>query len=223
MATSSSATSSLASHTDVMERSIILAEVMAEIFTKNYRYVLSKGAISSWTSFPPPKGAELNCEACAYLFKWMAEKRGIRDGLRVVYLRPENGFIVAAAPGLLALGTSEPTIVTDLFRGWEFDNHYRVRDTEQGDKSYDAVFGSCGVLNPGGIAGTVPVPAPQVPSGSMISDYGKKYRIERSVHHPTRTVLIPPMTKDSPIDPQYLLTDANFGLVTQKEMPAKYK
>ena len=223
MATSSSSISHLASEMDVMERSIILAEVMAAIFTKGYRYVLSKGAISSWTSFPPPTGSELNCEACAYLFKWMAEKRGIREGLRVVFVKPVNGFIVRAAPGLLALGTTEPTITTDLFRGWEFDNHYRVRDTQQGDKSYDAVFGCCGVLNPDGILGTVAMPAPHVPVGTMVSDYGKKYRIQRSLHQPTSTVLIPPMTRDSLIDPQYVLTDANFSLVTQKEMPEKYK
>jgi hypothetical protein len=60
MAASSSSIANLANEMDVMERSIILAEVMAEIFTKNYQYVLSKGAITSWTSFPPPRGAELN-------------------------------------------------------------------------------------------------------------------------------------------------------------------
>ena len=50
MATYSSSISHLASEMDVMERSIILAEVMAAIFTKGYRYVLSKG----WTR--PAKG-----------------------------------------------------------------------------------------------------------------------------------------------------------------------
>jgi hypothetical protein len=153
----------------------------------------------------------------------MAEKRGVRSGLRVVSVRPEGGFIVSAAPGLLALGTTEPTVVTELFRGWEFDNHYRVRDTEQGDKGYDAIFGSCGALNPDGIVGTVQEPAPQLPRGTMSSDYGKKYRIQRSVHQPTSVVLISPMRRESPVGAQYIISDASFRLIEQKEMPAKYR
>lgn len=201
----------------LVERCIIMGEVLEEIAGAGYVYSLPKGS-SAWQSFPPPKGTELNCEAAAYLLKWLAEKRGIRGGLRIVVLKPRFGFIVEAEPGMLALGTTAPEIVTPLLSCWEFDNHYRVRDSEAGDKAYDAIFGSSGVLNPKGVAATPPEQNPVVPIGTMISDYGEKYRITRGVHLKTTVELIHGKLKASQIDANFMLSDANFALVEKERI-----
>ena len=201
----------------LVERCIIMGEALEEIAAAGYVYNLTKGS-SNWQSFPPPKGTELNCEAAAYLLKWLAERRGIRRGLRVVVLKPRFGFIVEAGPGMLALGTTPPEIVTPLLSCWEFDNHYRVRDSEAGDKAYDAIFGSSGVLNPKGVRATPPEPDPVVPIGTMITDYGEKYRITRGLNRKTTVELIHGKLKASQIDPTFMLKDANFALI-EKERP----
>jgi hypothetical protein len=200
---------------DVMERCIIMGEVLAEIATAGYVYTLSKGS-TSWLKFPPPQGTQMNCEAAAYLLKWLAEKRGIRGGLRIVKFSTPLGFMVEAAPGLSALGTTPPEVITPELRCWEFDNHYRVRDTEQGDKAYDAIFGTSGAFNPEGVLCTKQTLVP----GGMVGEYGEKYRITRTTKM-TKVELMSGKTKSSKVDARYVISDPTFELVLEKNERAK--
>ncbi len=219
MASSSLSLVDSADKQDVMERCIIMGEALAEIAAAGYVYKLSKRS-TTWLKFPPPKGTEMNCEAAAYLLKWLAEKRGVRGGLRIVKIRIKLGFAVAVAPGTFALGTTPPEVITPELCCWEFDNHYRVRDTEQGDKAYDAIFGTSGVFNPEGIICTKQT----LVAGGMIGEYGEKYRITRT-NDKTKVELMSGKTKASPVDARYVVSDPTFELVlaeNERDKPKNY-
>ena len=48
--------------------------------------------------------------------------------LKVVATKIDDGFFVPSPPGVKALGGNAPTVSTVHVKGWEFDNHYRVKD-----------------------------------------------------------------------------------------------
>ena len=116
----------------------------------------------------------MNCQAAACLAKVMAENRGITE-LKIVTTNIKDGFFVPSAQGIKALGNNEPPVRTAQVMGWEFDNHYRVKDLVI-NKVYDPTFGTSGNFNPAGVRCT----STQVEFPKMISIYGEKYKIIRS-------------------------------------------
>jgi len=136
-----------------MERVALMGNVLGIISTQGYIYDLSKG-FSTWPVVPPPRGTRINCMAAAKLAKRMAEeKHGVEGSfLKLVVAKPKGGFIVPASPGMKALGTTVPGIVSPGFSCWEFDNHYRVKDPQGLNKIYDPIFGTSGNFNPTGIS-----------------------------------------------------------------------
>ena len=155
------------------ERLAIMGEVILKIQGAGYIYDLQKGA-SHWAKIPPPRGTKLNCQAAARLAKEMAEERGV-TGLKIIATKLKDGFFVPSAPGVKALGSNEPPVRTPQVRGWEFDNHYRVKDPVI-NKVYDPTFGTSGNFNPEGVKCT----STEVDWPKMISIYGEKYKIIRS-------------------------------------------
>ena len=122
---------------------------------------------SVWRSKPgelPPPGALMNCQAAAVLAKHVAahrlhkgpekarDKEAVTAELQIVTVGPANDFFVPSKR--LAFRTREPAVTGEV-TGWEFDNHYRLRDTTT-DEVYDPVFGTGPDDNPVGYAADKP-------------------------------------------------------------------
>lgn len=174
-----------------------MGEVLQQIQGAGYIYDLGRGA-SSWVKLPPPRGTRLNCQAAARLAKEMAEQRGV-TGLKIVATKIADGFFVPAAAGVKALGGNPPPVNTVHVKGWEFDNHYRVKDTVTG-KVFDPTFGTSGNFNPTGVRCT----STNVEGMKMISVYGTKYKIIRNAAFEAE--LLSPL----PVADKDVVEDADF-------------
>lgn len=155
------------------DRFNLIRECMSEIHSRRYRYDLAKGG-TNWNQIPPPAGTGLNCRAVAHLLTKMAEKRGVQ-GLTVVSTHIKDGFFLLAPVGKHAFGTTPPPVNSATLKGWEFEHHYRVKDTVTG-KVYDPTFSTSGEQNPTGIKCT----ASQSQGLVMTSIYGGRYKVTRS-------------------------------------------
>lgn len=183
---------------DVAERTLIMGEVLGEISTAGYIYDLGAGN-HSWAVVPPPRGTRLNCQAAARLAIRMAEDRGV-ESLQVVSTKLKDGFLVQASRGMKAFGNSDPMIQLHNFSGWEFDNHYRVKDPV-GGKVYDPTFGTSGNFNPKGIHCTTET---YFKGTTMVSVYGEKYEVTRTHVFEVKEL------KPGPIAPRFVVDDRNF-------------
>jgi hypothetical protein len=117
----------------------------------------------------------------------------------LLYKNDKYGYFVPAKAGLLALGC-RPEINTTAVQGWEFEKHWRVKDTKTG-VIYDPTFGTSGNDNPAGILGT----SETVNGLNMTTVYGEKYRIER-INAQVRCEEI----SRTPPDPKYLVNNSHF-------------
>jgi hypothetical protein len=156
-----------------MQRQNVMRGVLQDIQNAGYVYDLGAGA-ANWPKVPPPRGTHLNCQAAARLAKRMGEERGVNN-LRLVATNIQGGFFIPADVGRKALGGNNPPVQTPQVRGWEFDNHYRVKDSSTGTV-YDPVFGTNGGTNLVGVKCT----SEQVNFPNQISVYGGKYKITRT-------------------------------------------
>jgi hypothetical protein len=147
-------------------------EVLQE---SHYIYDLSKGGVNAKEHAPPPYGTRMNCQSAARVFVQIAIDMGMEPGSLqpMLYKNDRFGYFVPARTGLLALGC-QPEIDTTAVKGWEFEKHWRVRDTKLG-VVYDPTFGTAGNDNPQGILGTSEI----VNGLNMTTVYGEKYRIAR--------------------------------------------
>jgi hypothetical protein len=185
-----------------------MGTVLGVISSQGYIYDLSKG-YSQWVKLPPPRGTRINCRAAAILAKRLAEEQYDVDGdfLKIICAKPKGGFIVLSNSGIKALGTTNPEIKTKNIGCWEFDNHYRVKDTAGFNKIYDPIFGSSGNLNPQGIKASSDTKLEKV-EGTMcqITEYGEKYRVIRSLGAQNGIEVL----NKSPVDIKYIVTDQDF-------------
>ena len=179
------------------ERQTIMREVILQIQNQGYIYDLGKGA-SNWTQVPPPRGTKLNCQSAARLAKEMAELRGV-TGLKIVATNIKDGFFIRVDAGRKALGSSSPPVHTAQVLGWEFDNHYRVKDPMT-NTVYDPVFGTSGGTNLVGVKCT----STEVVFPIQISVYGKKYNIIRA------TVFKAELLSNAPVAVQYQVGDKDY-------------
>ncbi|MBN1932483.1 MAG: hypothetical protein JW786_12845 [Desulfobacterales bacterium] len=104
-----------------------------------------------------------------------------------------------STPSIKALGGNRPPVQTAQVSGWEFDNHYRVKDPVI-NKVYDPTFGTSGNFNPVGIKCT----ATEVDFPRMISIYGEKYKVIRS------NIFEAQLLSLAPIDPQYFVDNPDY-------------
>lgn len=190
------------------ERMALMGEVLGAISSQGYVYDLSKG-FSMWPILPPPGGTRINCQAAANLAKRLAEEKLGLEGkhLKVVSTKPKGGFIVPAASGRKALGTTAPDVVTLALSCWEFDNHFRVQDPKGLNKVYDPIFGTSGNHNPTGISASSETKLERIQGAfCQITEYGEKYRITRGIGIKSTVEVL----KQGPVAANYVISDANF-------------
>ena len=160
-----------------------LVSIMNLIHEKGYIYDLNKSS-TSWLELPPPPGTKLNCKSAAILMKRIAEQQGI-ENIKIVQTKIEKGFFVPSEPGIKALGTTDPMVITTAVCGWEFDNHFRVKDCKT-NIIYDPIFWTSGTTNPDGIRCTSSAVEDSYilfffsQGKAFVSVYGDKYEITRS-------------------------------------------
>jgi hypothetical protein len=183
----------------VAERKKIMSEVLQQIQAAGYVYDLGAG-FSNWANVPPPAGTKLNCQAAARLAQRMGEERGV-TGLQIVSTKIKDGFFVPADPGRKAFGSSDPPVQTAHVRGWELDNHYRVKDP-QTNTVYDPTFGTSGGTNLVGVKCT----STQVKFPKQISVYGGKYKITR-----TPGGFEAELVSQGPVGVQYKVSDKDYA------------
>jgi hypothetical protein len=182
------------------ERKRKLSQILELIQDSGYIYDKSKGGVNGKMQMPPPAGTRMNCESAARIFMQLAMDMGI-DGLQALYFKggdQGNGYFVTAG-NFQALGC-QPEINSLVIKGWEFDNHWRVKDTTTG-LVYDPTFGTSG-QNPTGILGTS---METDRNFNMTTTYGEKYRIRRQGIN----VEVKELTK-APTNPIYFVTDLMF-------------
>jgi hypothetical protein len=182
------------------ERKTKLNEILKLLQSSGYVYEKSKGGVHGKTQMPPPPGTKMNCESAARIFMQLAKDMGI-DNLQPLFFKGGDkgyGYFVPAS-GKLALGC-RPEIETPAVKGWEFDNHWRVKDPTTG-QIYDPTFGTSG-QNPAGILGTA---METDKNFNMTTVYGEKYRVKRQGVRVECTEL-----SKGPPNPKYAVTDASF-------------
>ena len=182
------------------ERKQKLQQILELLQDSRYVYDKSKGGVHGITQMPPPPGTRMNCESAARIFMQLAKDMGI-DNLQALYFKGGDFGYFVPASGRLALGC-QPEINTLAAKGWEFDNHWRVRDVTAG-LIYDPTFGTCG-NNPSGILGTSMVTDA---SFNMTTVYGEKYRIKRQGIRVECTEL-----SKAVVAPKYQVGDPKFTL-----------
>ena len=179
------------------ERKQKLEKILDLLQDSGYTYYKPSGGVAT-TQMPPPPGTRMNCESAARVFMQLASDMGV-DGLDAYYYQGgTNGYFVPAK-GKLALGC-QPEINTIAAKGWEFDNHWRVKDRTTG-VMYDPTFGTSGV-NPEGINAT------DMTTGKnfeMTTVYGKKIQIKRTGVKVECTEI-----SKAPVGAQYIIRDTNF-------------
>ena len=160
------------------ERKRALNETLTIIRTAGYHYEMAKGGAHALPQFPPPAGSRLNCRSAAWVFLKHAHQAGV-DGLQpLFFMHAKGGYLVLAVGMYQALG-DPPQIQSPAFSGWEFENHYRVRDP-QSAIVYDPTFctaSNTGRGNPVGVLATSEKSDPR--TFSMTTVYGNRYEVKR--------------------------------------------
>jgi len=162
------------------ERKDKLNRLLELLQTSRYSYAKERGRVGIET-LPPAPGTAMNCESAARIFMQIASDMGV-DKLQALYFGATRtnkrgdklGYLVLQERGVKALGNG-PEINKPPVAGWEFDNHWRVKDPET-NIIYDPTFGTSSPMNLKGIQGT------DMTTGlnfSMTTVYGDKYTITR--------------------------------------------
>jgi len=184
------------------ERQQKLNKILELLQESNYIYDTAKGGMHGKTQMPPPLGTRMNCESAARVFMQLAKDMEIENLQALYFKEDERGYgYFVPANGKLALGC-QPEINSPVVNGWEFDNHWRVKDITTG-QIYDPTFGTSGE-NPIGILGT------SMETGlnfNMKTIYGEKYCIERQGMRVECSELSKAL-----LNQKYLVNDANFVL-----------
>ena len=108
----------------------------------------------------PPAGTRMNCEGAALLMRDMALHLSPAGSfspvhLRIVHVHAPNQMLFPWRANMTqALGGAAPPYVLNI--GWIFDNHYRLRDANDGNRLYDPTFRTSSPNNYDAIAGSVP-------------------------------------------------------------------
>lgn len=185
------------------ERKKKLNQILELLQDSRYIYDKTKGGVHGKAQMPPPPGTHMNCESAARIFMQLAKDMGIDNLLALYFKGGEHGYgYFVPASGKLALGC-QPEINSPVAKGWEFDNHWRVKDTTTG-QIYDPTFGTCGQQNPVGILGTS---METDRNFNMTTIYGEKYRVKRQGIRVECTEL-----SKAPPNPKYLVNDSSFVL-----------
>ncbi|HWN93724.1 MAG TPA: hypothetical protein VNT99_01715 [Methylomirabilota bacterium] len=164
----------------IPERKKKLEDNLELLQTSQYRYDLSKTAVNGKVQMPPPPGTGMSCGSAARIFMQLAADMGI-DGLQSLYYTAPHGsggYFVLDRGSDKALG-DPPQISGAAFKGWEFENHYRVKDP-QTNIIYDPTFGTSSADptgNPAGYKATSEITDPK--TFTMTSIYGGRYQVKR--------------------------------------------
>jgi len=190
------------------DRKKILANILTTIRAAGYHYDLSKGGARANPLFPPPAGSKLNCRSLAWVFMKYANKAGV-DGLQPIFFKwAEGGFLVMEAGTYKAL-REQPQYRGQAFSGWQFDNHYRVKDPQSG-VVYDPTFctaSNVGRGNPPGVQATSETTDPK--TFSMTTVYGGRYEVAtKGVQVSCREL------NHNLVLPAYIVDDAKFKPTT---------
>ena len=156
-----------------------LADILRTIQSAGYHYDLAKGGAHVNPLFPPPAGTKLNCRSAAWLFLRHAKQAGIGDGLQALYYSaPKGGYLIMDL-GMYRALSDPPQIQGGAFGGWEFENHYRVKDTKTGIV-YDPTFCTASNLGRGNPVGVLAT-AEQTDAKTfrMTTVYGTRYEVAR--------------------------------------------
>ena len=185
-----------------VERKKKLNQILVLLQDSRYIYDKTKGGVYGKTQMPPPPGTRMNCESAARIFIQLAKDMGI-DNLQALYFKGgEHGYgYFVPANDKLALGC-QPEINSLVAKGWEFDNHWRVKDTAT-VQIYDPTFGTSG-QNPIGILGTS---MKTDRNFKMTTIYGEKYQVKRQGILVECTEL-----SKAPPNQKHLVNDASFVL-----------
>ena len=183
------------------ERIKKLDSILELLQDSGFIYDKVMGGVTGVTQMPPPSGTKMNCESAARIFMQLAKDMGVPiEELQALYYKAgTNGYFVPAGT-VRALG-GMPEINTFAAKGWEFENHWRVRDTVTGT-IYDPTFGTKSPMNPGGILASSMT---YDKSFNMTTVYGEKIQIKRMGIRVECTEL-----NKMPIASKYNLSDANF-------------
>jgi len=192
----------------IPERKQKLGNILELLQTSQYRYDLSKTAVNGKTQMPPPPGTGMSCGSAARIFMQLAKDMGI-DGLQsLFYDAPQGtgGYFVLDRGSDHALGNG-PQIVGVAFKGWEFENHYRVKDP-QTSIVYDPTFGTSSADpggNPTGYKATSEITDPK--TFTMTSIYATRYQVKR------KGVMVETQELNKNAVPQTnLILDSDFAL-----------
>lgn len=187
------------------ERKDKLNRLLELLQSSRYLYSKEKGGVGIM-QLPPPPGTLMNCESAARIFMQIASDMGV-DRLQALYYGAaarnsrgdKMGYLVLQEHNAKALGNG-PEINDAGVAGWEFENHWRVKDPVTGI-IYDPTFGTSSPNNLKGIVGT------DMTTGmnfSMTTVYGKKYTVTREGVRVTCRVA------SGPVLPNYQVGDGDF-------------
>ena len=174
--------------------------------TSQYRYDLSKTAVNGTGQMPPPPGTGMSCGSAARIFMQLAKDMGI-DGLQSLYYTApprSGGYFVLDRGTDTALG-EPPQISGAAFKGWEFENHYRVKDPQTGI-IYDPTFGTSSADLNGNLPGykaTSEITDPK--TFAMTSIYAGRYQVKRTGVQVATVEL-----NQSPVPATQLISDTDF-------------
>jgi hypothetical protein len=187
------------------ERTQKLVGFLKLLQTSGYKYDLAKTGVHGKMQMPPPPGTGMSCGSAARIFMQLAKDAGI-DKLQSIYYtaaQGSGGYFVLDRGSDKALGNA-PQIAGTAFKGWEFENHYRVRDPAT-NAVYDPTFGtsSAGGGNPPGYKATSETSNPA--TMEMTSVYAGRYQVTRKGVQVTTVEL-----NKTPVTPTQLISDTSF-------------
>jgi hypothetical protein len=195
------------------ERKDKLNRLLELLQTSRYSYAKERGRVGIET-LPPAQGTAMNCESAARIFMQIAADMGV-DRLQALYYEAtaknakgdKMGYFVLQERMAKALGNG-PEINKPPVVGWEFDNHWRVKDPDTGI-IYDPTFGTSSPLNLKGILGTSMTTGK---NWEMTTVYGKKYTITRQGVSVTCTVANTPVSATDTVGDEDFLAKTMTGL-----------
>ncbi len=189
------------------ERKDKLKRLLDLLQTSRYQYEKVKGRVGV-EQLPPAPGTAMNCESAARIFMQIASDMGV-DGLQALYYEAtakngkgdKMGYLVLQERGEKALGNG-PEINSRPVVGWEFDNHWRVKDPVT-NIIYDPTFGTMSPNNPKGVLGTE---MKTDTNWTMTTVYGNKYTVVR------RGIAATSTATGTAVLPSHQVSDQNFTM-----------
>lgn len=183
------------------ERNKKLSAILELLQSSGYTYDKVMGGVHGQTQMPTPMGTKMNCESAARVFMQLAKDMGVPIAeLQALYYKGSDKGYFVPANNHRALGDL-PEVNTHLIKGWEFDNHWRVKDMVTGT-IYDPTFGT---KSPGNLSGIIGTKMEHDKSFNMTTVYGEKIEIKRM----GARIECKELTK-MPVGSKYNVTDISF-------------